>query len=84
VNGPLRVLASDVALLAPEHYPPNPVAQRAITILSGLRIRQPWRGHVALVQYDRDEETREWLWPGDMAPAWVERVTQAVREAADA
>lgn len=81
VTGPIRLLASDVALLAPGRYPPNPVAQRVITILSGLRIRQPWRGYVALVQYERDEETREWLWPGEMAPAWVERITLTVNAA---
>lgn len=77
VTGPLRVMASDIALLAPEHYPSNPLAQRMITQLSGGRISQPWRGHVALVQYERDDDTGEWLWPGEMSPEWAERITGA-------
>jgi hypothetical protein len=36
VTGPLRVLASDVALLAPQHYPPNPLARR-VRFPSSLR-----------------------------------------------
>jgi hypothetical protein len=83
VNGPLRVMASDVALLAPEHYPPNPLAQQVIAELSGGRIGQPWRGYVALVQYERDDSTGEWLWPGEMDAEWAERITAAVREATD-
>jgi hypothetical protein len=78
VAGPLRVLASDVALLAPEHYPPNPLAKRVIAELSGGRIGQPWRGYVALVQYERDGSTGEWLWPGEMSAEWAERITAAV------
>jgi hypothetical protein len=78
VTGPIRVLASDVALLAPEHYPSNPVARVVITALSETRISQPWRGHVALVQYDQDEVTGEWLWPMEMDELWRERITKAV------
>jgi hypothetical protein len=81
VAGPLRVMASDVALTAPEHYAPNPVAQQVITELSAGRITQPWRGHVALVQYERDTATGEWLWPGEMSPEWSERVTSAITAA---
>jgi hypothetical protein len=78
VTGPLRVLASDVALLAPEHYPPNPLAQRVIAELSGGRVGQPWRGYVALVQYEQDGATGEWLWPGEMSAEWAERITAAL------
>jgi hypothetical protein len=81
VAGPVRLLASDVALLAPERYPPNPVAQYVITLLSGGRIAQPWRGYVALVQYDRDGETGEWLWPGEMSQKWADAITAAVHAA---
>jgi hypothetical protein len=78
VTGPLRVLASDVALLAPQHYPPNPLFQRVIAELSGGRIGQPWRGYVALVQYEQDGAAGEWLWPGPMDAEWAERITAAV------
>jgi hypothetical protein len=78
VAGPLRVMASDIALVAPDHYLPNLVAERVIAALSGGRILQPWRGHVALVQYEQDAATGEWLWPGEMSPAWAERITGAV------
>jgi hypothetical protein len=78
-RGPLKVLASDVALLLPEDYPPNPVAQRVLTALSGGRISQPWRGHVALVEYERDRVSGEVLWPGEMCPEWVEAIGGAVR-----
>jgi hypothetical protein len=78
VTGSLRVMASDVAQLAPEHYPPNSLAQRVIAELSGGRIGQPWRGYVALVQYERDDSTGEWLWPGPMDEEWAERITVAV------
>jgi hypothetical protein len=48
VDGPLRVIASDIALVAPERYPPNPLAELVIMHLSGGRVTQPWRGQVAL------------------------------------
>ncbi len=83
VTGPLRLISSDVALLAPEHYPPNPLAQRVITELSAGQIGQPWRGYVALVQYEWDDSTGEWLWPGGMDAEWAERITAAVRDATD-
>jgi hypothetical protein len=67
VTGPLRVLASDVALVAPDHCPPNPLAQPVIADLSGGRVGQPWRGYVALVQYEQGGATGEWLWPGEMS-----------------
>jgi len=76
--GPLKVLASDVAQLFPEDYPPNPEAQRIITALSAGRITQPWRGHVALIEYESDPDTGEVLWPGEMSEHWQ----QAIREAA--
>jgi hypothetical protein len=78
VTGPIRVLAPDVGLLAPEHYALNPVARVVITALSEARITQPWRGHVALVQYDQDDVTGEWLWPMEMEALWRERITKAV------
>lgn len=78
VTGPIRVLASDVGLLAPGRYPENPVARVVITSLSEARIAQPWRGHVALVQYDQDERTGEWLWPMDMDELWRLRIVNAV------
>jgi hypothetical protein len=79
VSGPLRVLASDVALVAPDHYPPNPLAQKVIITLSGGRIVQPWRGHVALVQYEQATATGEWLWPGPMSPEWARCITEAAQ-----
>jgi hypothetical protein len=82
-RGPLKVLASDVALLFPDDYEPNPVAQRVLTALSGGRIRQPWRGHVALVEYERDQVSGEVLWPGEMCPEWAEAIRMAVRRAQD-
>ena len=81
LGGPLRVLASDVALLFPEDYPFNPVAARALDVLSGGRLSQPWRGHVALVEYEQDTgpgSIGEWLWPCEMSPGWAQRVTEAV------
>lgn len=77
VAGPLKVLASDIALLFPEDYPPNPLAERVLTVLSGGRITQPWRGHVALVEYEIDGETREVLWPGVMSEQWQQRIREA-------
>lgn len=38
VTGPIRVMASDIALLVPERYPPNLAAQYVITFLSGDRV----------------------------------------------
>jgi hypothetical protein len=84
LGAPLRLVASDVSLLFPEDYPPNPLAQRVITALSDGRIVQPWRGHVALVEYEQDDETRELLWPGKMSPQWAEAIETAVRRAQDA
>lgn len=81
VNGPLRVLASDIALLFPDRYAGNPVARRMITVLSGGRITQPWRGCVALTEYERDDETGELLWPGPMSSEWARRVNEAWAEA---
>jgi hypothetical protein len=83
VNGPLRVMASDIALAAPEHYPPNPLARLVITALSGGRITQPWRGHIALVQYEQGD-IGEWLWPGEMDAAWSQLITEAVGAAREA
>lgn len=77
--GPLKVLASDVALLFPDDYPPNPAAQRIITELSAGRIIQPWRGHVALVEYEADPDTGEVLWPGVMSEQWQQRIREAAR-----
>lgn len=83
VSGPLRVIASDVALLAPEQYAPNPVAQRMIMNLSGGRITQQWRGCVALTEYERDDDTGEWLWPGPVSNTWAARINKAYAEARD-
>jgi hypothetical protein len=82
-RGPLKVLASDVALLFPEDYPPNPVAQRVLTALSGGRITQPWRGAVALVEYEADPVSGEVLWPGEMCPGWADAIKTAVRRGQD-
>jgi hypothetical protein len=46
----------------------SPQRTRVIAELSGGRIGQPWRGYVALVQYEQDGATGEWLWPGAMSP----------------
>lgn len=78
VTGPVRLMASDIALLFPDDYPANPLARRVLTALSGGRITQPWRGHVALVQYERDQDTGEWLWPGEMSPDWRAAIEAAV------
>jgi len=78
VTGPVRVLASDIALAVPERYEPNPVAQRVITSLSGGRIVQPWRGHIALTQYEQDGTTGEWLWPGEMDAKWARHIKHLV------
>jgi hypothetical protein len=81
VRQPLRVMASDVALIAPEHYEPNPVAQHAIAELSGGRITQPWRGHVALAEYERDTgpgSIGEWLGPAEMSAELEASITAAV------
>jgi hypothetical protein len=77
-RGPLKVLASDVALLFPEDYLLNPVAARTLDILSGGRISQPWRGCVALVEYEADQVTGEVLWPGVMCAHWAGQVAAAV------
>lgn len=78
ISGSLRLLASDIALIMPEHYAPNPVARLVISALSDGRITQPWRGHVALVQYDQDPVTREWLWPAEMSARWRQRIQEVI------
>jgi hypothetical protein len=77
VDPPLRLLASDIALAMPERFDPNPAAERIITALSGGRIIQPWRGHVALAEYGRDPDTGEWLWPVEMSEQWQQRIRDA-------
>jgi hypothetical protein len=72
VTGPIRAMACDSALL------PNPVARVAITALSEARITQPFRGHVALVQYGQDGRTGNWLGPAEMEDMWRGRITKAV------
>lgn len=81
VRQPLRVMASDVALIAPEHYEPNPVAQQVIGQLSGGRITQPWRGHVALAEYEQDTgpgSIGEWLGPTEMSTGLRTAITAAI------
>ena len=83
IRPPLRVMASDIALAAPEHYEANPVARHVISGLSGGRITQPWRGHVALAEYEQDTgpgSIGEWLGPAEMSAA----VKAAITAAADA
>ena len=80
-RGPLKCLASDIALLFPGDYPPNPLAGAVLRELSGGRLSQPWAGSVALVEYAADPRTGEVLWPGEMSPRWVEMVNRAVRRA---
>lgn len=87
VYPPLRVLASDVALLAPEHYEPNPVAELVITTLSGGRITQPWRGAVALYECERDTgpgSIGEWIGPMVMTPEFRELIGEVAGVAARA
>jgi hypothetical protein len=80
-RGPLKCLASDIALLFPEEYEPNPLAESVLRALSGGRIDQPWRGSVALVEYSADPATGEVLWPNEMSPRWVHDVNAAARRA---
>ena len=80
-RGPLKVLASDIALAFPEDYAPSPVARFVLAYLSGGRITQEWRGHVALVEYEVDQDTREVLWPGGMYQHWAQDVIVAVNAA---
>jgi len=77
--GPLKVVASDISLVFPDKYEPNPLAEAVLRDLSGGRIDQPWRGTVALVEYEVDPDTREVLWPGEMCPHWAEAIEAAVR-----
>jgi len=83
-RGPLKCLASDISLLFPEQYEPNPVARTVLEELSGGRLSQPWRGVVALVEYSVVPATGEVLWPGEMSPRWIEMVNRAVHRARDA
>jgi hypothetical protein len=83
-RGPLKCLASDVALLFPGEYDLNPLAGLVLADLSGGRITQPWRGAVALTEYAADPLTREILWPGEMSPRWIDVVTAAVGNAREA
>lgn len=80
-RGPLKVLASDVALLFPDQYELNPLAGAVLEALSGGRVSQPWRGSVALAEYAADPVTGEVLWPGEMSPRWTDVVNAAVRRA---
>jgi len=80
-RGPLKVLASDVALLFPDRYEPNPVAGAVLEALSDGRVSQPWRGSVALAEYAADPVTGEVLWPGEMSPRWTDAVNAVVRRA---
>jgi hypothetical protein len=80
-RGPLKVLASDIALLFPDQYEPNPLAEAVLRALSGGRVSQAWRGSVALVEYMADPVTGEVLWPGEMSPRWIDVVSATVRRA---
>lgn len=82
-RGPLKAVASDIALLFPGDYPLNPLAGAVLKALSGGRLSQTWRGSVALVEYAADPRTGEVLWPGEMSPRWVEMVDRAVRRAGE-
>jgi hypothetical protein len=82
-RGPLKVLASDIALVFPDQYEPNPLARTVLRALSGGRLDQQWRGAVALVEYERDQVSGEVLWPGEMCPEWAEAVETAVRRGQD-
>jgi hypothetical protein len=83
VAGPVRLLASDVASLFPADYAANLIAQRMISALSGGRIIQPFRGYVAVVQFERDEDTGELLWPGPVSSEWAAAINKAYAEASD-
>lgn len=80
-RGPLKVLASDIALLFPDQYELNPLAEAVLRALSGGRVSQSWRGCVALVEYAADPATGEALWPGEMSPRWGDVITAAVHRA---
>jgi len=82
-RGPLKVLASDIAAVFPDQYEANPLARTVLRALSGGRIDQPWRGTIALVEYEVDQDTREVLWPGEMCPEWAEVIETAVRRGQD-
>jgi hypothetical protein len=83
-RGPLKCLASDIALLFPDEYGLNPLARLVLADLSGGRRDQTWRGSIALVEYEADPLTREVLWPGEMSPRWKDMVNAAVRRAREA
>jgi hypothetical protein len=83
-RGPLKCIASDVALLFPGEYDLNPLARLVLADLSGGRRDQTWRGAVALTEYLADPLTREVLWPGEMSPRWIEMVNRAVSRAREA
>lgn len=76
-RGPLKVIASDVGHLFPGSYPDNPVAAAVITALSLGRLIQPWRGTVALAEYETDPGNGEVLWPGEMSPRWAAAILAA-------
>lgn len=84
VRQPLQVLASDMALLAPDKFAPNAVAEVVIANLSEGRKVQPWAGYVALVEYEQDSgpgSIGEWLGPTRMSDAWLGRVLEALAAA---
>jgi hypothetical protein len=81
ITGPLRLLASDVAAVFPGDYPENPVARDVLLVMSAGRIRQQWRGHVAITHYEQDGHTGELLWPGPLSAADMTAIRKLVTEA---
>lgn len=82
-RGPLKVIASDIGLLFPERFEPNPLAGAVLRILSAGWLDQEWRGSVAIAEYAADPATGEVLWPCEMSPRWAHMVEAAVRRARD-
>ncbi|WP_020667518.1 hypothetical protein [Amycolatopsis nigrescens] len=73
----LRVMGPDRGRIAPEHYPLNPAARQVITLLSGGRFRQDWRGHIALV------ELTAALAPGPMPAGIANEIATALESPPD-
>ena len=67
---PLRLIASDVSMLFPDRFEPNPHAERVITALSQNYIHQSWRGVVVLFHPDQDGFCQP------MDPHWVQEITR--------
>ncbi|KGI79356.1 hypothetical protein IL38_23940 [Actinopolyspora erythraea] len=82
IEEPLRMMVSDLGLLAPEHFAPNPTATAVLTALAGRQAQQ-LNGHVALFEMEQDSgpgSIGEWLWPTPMSAEWRRKVETAHQE----